>query len=123
MKWSEHFWSLEYDGWEMLYEKKMFLIKIVAIKKWGKMKKKAKNVSKKFVKVTMKRNDLYNLSNLQSYNVSIISLFLKEAMEETALWRVEVWKYHAAFMATIIHGTTNCDKYKSSKAAYVAGLI
>ena len=44
---------------------------------------KAKNVSKKFVKVTMKRKDLYNLSNLQSYNVSIIILFLKEAMEET----------------------------------------
>ena len=26
---------------------------------------KAKNVSKKFVKVTMKRKDLYNLSNLE----------------------------------------------------------
>ena len=26
---------------------------------------KAKNISKKFVKVTMKRKDLYNLSNLE----------------------------------------------------------
>ena len=27
------------------------------------------------------------------------------------------------FMATNIRGTTNCDKYKSSKVAYVAGYI
>ena len=27
------------------------------------------------------------------------------------------------FMATIIHGTINCDKYKSSKVAYVATYI
>ena len=26
-------------------------------------------------------------------------------------------------MATIIHETTNCDKYKSSKVAYVAAYI
>ena len=56
------------------------------------MKKKAKNVSKKFVKVTMKRKDLYNLLKLQSYNVSIIVLLLKEAMEENGCygdWRFE----------------------------------
>ena len=52
-------------------------------KKMRQNENKAKNISKKFVKVTMKRKDLYNLSNLQSYNVSIIILFLKEAMEET----------------------------------------
>ena len=68
----------------MLYDKKMFLVKIVQIKrnkevenkqkksrkirerkKWGKMKNKKNNISKEFVKVTMKRKDLYNLSNLE----------------------------------------------------------
>ena len=69
----------------MLYDKKMFLIKIVQVKrnkevenkqqkksrkirerkKWGKMKNKKNNVSMKFVKVTMKRKGLYNLSNLE----------------------------------------------------------
>ena len=69
----------------MLYDKKLFLIKIVQKREIKKPKKKAikekqknqrnkkmrqnenkaKNVSKKFVKVTMKRKDLYNLSNLE----------------------------------------------------------
>ena len=32
--------------------------------------------------------------------------------------------FHFLFIATIIHdGTTNCDKYNSSKVAYVAGYI
>ena len=70
----------------MLYDKKMFLVKIVQIKrnkevknkqkksrkirerkKWGKMKNKKNNISKKFVKVTMKRKGLYNLSNLERF--------------------------------------------------------
>ena len=34
-------------------------------KKMRQNENKAKNVSKKFVKVTMKRKDLYNLSNLE----------------------------------------------------------
>ena len=70
----------------MLYDKKMFLVKIVQIKrnkevknkqkksrkirerkKWGKMKNKKNNMSKEFVKVTMKRKDLYNLSNLERF--------------------------------------------------------
>ena len=70
----------------MLYDKKMFLVKIVQIKrnkevenkqkksrkirerkKWGKMKNKKNNVSMKFVKVTMKRKGLYNLSNLERF--------------------------------------------------------
>ena len=73
------------DGWDMLYNKKMFLIKTAQKKGYKKSwkqrikenqknqrKKKmrqneneAKNVSEKFVKVTMKRKDLYNLSNLE----------------------------------------------------------
>ena len=68
----------------MLYDRKMILIEIV-LKKGNKKaenkikekqknqrkrktrqnQNKAKNGSKKFVKVTMKRKDLYNLSNLQ----------------------------------------------------------
>ena len=70
----------------MLYDKKMFLVKIVQIKrnkevenkqkksrkirerkKWGKMKNKKNNISKKFVKVIMKRKGLYNLSNLERF--------------------------------------------------------
>ena len=68
----------------MLYDKKMFLIKIAqkkdkktrkqtikenqknqAKKKMRQNENKTKNVSQKFVKVTMKRKDLHNLSNLE----------------------------------------------------------
>ena len=53
MKWSEQFWSREYDGWEMLYNRKMILIKI-AQKKGN---KKAENKQwKKSGKIRVRKN-------------------------------------------------------------------
>ena len=44
---------------------------------------------------------------------------MKEAVEKMAVMKCGGLKITCSFLAAIIHGTTNCERYKSSKVAYV----
>ena len=100
--------------------------------KWKQSKKSIKEIcqgnyeKKRFIQSFKTKEEISKLNTkIKIFNNCFV--FEKSCGRKWLLWRVEVWKCHTTFFisfsTTIIYGTINCDKYRSSKVAYLADYI